>query len=666
MSVQFGRWNFEGPAPSAEYFEKVNATVAPYGPDSNASYSKDGVRILYRSFRTTKEEHRETQPHVFASGEVLTWDGRLDNRPDLVRELSDAVTLNSTDVEIVAAAFKRWGDKCLGKLIGDWALSIWNPHERSVLLAKDPVGTRHLFYSFDEKQLTWTTVLDPLVLFAGKTFRICEEYIASWLTNQFPPAHITPYIGIQAVPPSCSVLLRPGKHGTKHIISKYWEFDAGKRIRYRTDAEYEEHFRSAFATAVQRRLRSDRPVLAELSGGMDSSSIVCMADLIMGVGTRRGTQHSPLATSEAECPRLDTISWFGNLYAHSEPDGNELTWICKVEEQRGRKGFHINFNALQSKETRSRQSPMSAFDSSGFACTPAPRTLSRLFKIYAAHIASQGYRVTICGIGGDHVTGREPTPTPELQNLLVRGHFVALASRLNAWAIKTRKGRMPLLWEAVREFLPRKKVTTEIFTAPWFQLGFVQRNHAALCHCPTRRTLLNHIPSAQYNLDGLEGERRLAARWEFNPLLIRDVRFPYLDRDFMGFMYAIPREQVVRVGQHRSLMRRALIGVVPEEVRNRTPKGIPPQESSNAVSTELVERCDPGNNILGSSLGIIDSSRFSEALQNVRQTDKALMRMLTRTLKLESWLRHLAGYKILATPKIVESRDYSSAAWKVA
>lgn len=504
------------------------------------------------------------------------------------------------------------------------------------------------------------------MLFAGKTFKICEEYIAGWLTNQFPATHLTPYVGVEAVPPSCFVLLRPGKYGTKHIISKYWEFDPAKCIRYRTDPEYEEHFRSAFATAVQRRLRSDRPVLAELSGGMDSSSIVCMADLIMGVGTRRGTQHSPLATSQVECPRLDTISWFGNLYAHLEPDTNEFTWICKVEEQRGRTGFHINFNELRSKETRSRKSLMSAFDSSGFACTPAPRTLSILFKIYAAHIASQGYRVTLCGIGGDHQTGREPTPTPELQNLLVRGHFVALARRLSAWAIKTGKGRKPLLWEAVREFLPQRKETTEIFTSPWFQHGFVQRNHAALCHCPTRRTLLNHMPSAQYNLEGLEGERRLAARWEFNPFLIRDMRFPYLDRDFLGFMYAIPREQVVRVGQHRSLMRRALIGIVPDEVRNRTPRPLLPPESSNAISEELVERCDLGKDILGSSLGIIDSSRFSDALQNVRHNDKALTRMLTRTLRLESWLRHLAGYNILATPDLEESHDHSSAAWKVA
>src|ERR1700691_2764762 len=257
MSVQFGRWNFDGQPPAPDYIEKVSAALAPHGPDSNESYSKGGLRILYRAFHTTKESHREKQPYVSPSGAVITWDGRSDNRADLISELRDSLTVNSTDVAIVTAAYEKWGTNCLGELAGDWALSIWNPRERSVLLSKDPIGTKHLYYSFDDKQLAWSTILDPLVLFAGKTFEICEEYIAGWFAIMFPPAHLTPYVGIHAVPPSSSVLLRPGKH----IVSKYWDFDPGKRIRYRTEAEYEEHFRSALAQAVQRRLRSDPPVL---------------------------------------------------------------------------------------------------------------------------------------------------------------------------------------------------------------------------------------------------------------------------------------------------------------------------------------------------------------------------------------------------------------------
>src|SRR5437899_3844003 len=332
MSVQFGRWNFDGRSSAPDYVEKVRATLVAYGPDGGGSYAKDGVDIVYRAFCTTKESWHEKQPHVLASGEVITWDGRLDNRTELIHEMSSSVVAERTDVAIVAAAYEKWGDKCLAKLIGDWALSIWNPVNRSLLLAKDFVGTRHLYYSFDDHHITWSTILDPLVLYAGKTFKICEEYVAGWMA-MYPAAHLTPYSGIHAVPPCSSVILRPGKRGVNCVVARYWDFNAKKRICYRTDAEYEEHFRIALSTAVRRNLRSDCPVVADLSGGMDSSSIVCMVDLV-------------IARGQAEVPRLDTISWYDASYDDIEPDTNELLWVVKVEEKRGKAGLHLNDNKL--------------------------------------------------------------------------------------------------------------------------------------------------------------------------------------------------------------------------------------------------------------------------------------------------------------------------------
>ena len=228
------------------------------------------------------------------------------------------------------------GDKCFCRLMGDWALSIWNPLQRSLILAKDLSGTRHLFYCVDDKRITWCTILDPLLQFDGKKFEISEAYVASWLIDRLPSPNVTPYVGVHAVPPSCFVLLQPGRRAAVHTITKYWDSRSGNSIRYRTDAEYQEHFLSVFATAVQRRLRSYCPVLAELSGGMDSTPIVCVADLIMGVGAQRNTRRSAVGVSRVECPRLDTISWYGDPYRRLEHDTNDFPWISKVEEKRGR------------------------------------------------------------------------------------------------------------------------------------------------------------------------------------------------------------------------------------------------------------------------------------------------------------------------------------------
>ena len=647
MSVQFGRWNFDGQPPAPDYIEKVSAALAPYGPDSNESYSKGGMKILYRAFHTTKESRHEKQPCISPSSAVITWDGRLDNRADLISGLRDSLTVNSTDVGIVAAAYEQWGANCLGKLIGDWALSIWNPRERSVLLAKDPIGTKHLYYSFDEKQLTWSTILNPLVLFARNTFEICEEYIAGWL-SYFPAPHVTPYVGIYSVPPSSSVMLRPGKH----LVSKYWDFDPGKRIRYRTDTEYEEHFRSALATAVQRRLRSDRAVLAELSGGMDSASIVCVADTV-------------IARIGADTPRLDTISWFDDSYDHIEPDTNELHWISKVEEKRGRAGCHINLRSLK-KEARSRESFASEFDDDRFAVIPAPnRGISEHSKQYAAYMRSHEHRVTLSGIGGDEVTGGGvPTPTPELQNLLVQARFVTLARRLNAWADKMRKPRLPLLWEAAWGFFSRALTGVPLVMrpAPWFHSEFARRNYAALCGYPSRVKVFGALPSFQENVVSLNVLRRLVAYCLLQPEALREVRFPYLDRNFLEFLRAVPREQIVGVGKRRFLMKRALVGIVPDELLNRRRKVFVPQDPLKDTLTEWPCLAELRQQLVGSLIGLIDPNPFLEALQKARHNEDVPIRILRQTLRLESWLRHLTMHRVLTNSTIhTERQSHASA-----
>jgi asparagine synthase (glutamine-hydrolysing) len=651
MSVQFGRWDFKGQPPAPDYIDKVSAALAPYGPDSNESYTKGGLSILYRAFHTTKESHRDVQPHICPSGAILTWDGRLDNRADLISELRDSLTITSTDVAIVAVAHEKWGINCLAKLIGDWALSIWNPRERSVLLATDPIGTKHLYYSFDDKQLTWSTILDPLVLFAGRTVEICEEYIASWFAIMFPAAHLTPYADIHAVPPSCSVLLRSGKHGVRRIVGKYWDFDPGKRIRYRTDGEYEEHFRSALATAVQRRLRSDRPVLAELSGGMDSSSIVCMADLVFARG-------------DAECPRLDTITW----YDESNPNWGELPHFTKVEEKRGRLGHHINAGALREDHS---QIPFGAeFVSGRFAPTPIPNSRQSEFcNQNAAYIRVGGYRVTLSGIGGEVTGDGVPTPTPEFQNLLAGARFFTLFRQLKAWATKMRQARLPLLWEALRGFfpLPLREIPEHANpTVPWFLPAFLSRNREALRGRLFRVKLFGPLPSFQHNLCALDIDRRLFALYTLRRELLSEVRFPYLDRDLLQFMYAIPREQIVGVGQRRFLMKRALVGIVPDEILNRKKKETVAKESSKHVATERtsIEWPTPleiGQHMISGCVGIIDPDRFKSALEKVRRgNEEAPIESLKRTLTLESWLRHLTLQGVLTAPASRKRKGYRS------
>lgn len=189
--------------------------------------------------------------------------------------------------EVDGRAVNERRDVQSAKFRGDWAISTWHPKDRHLILARDYLGVKPLFYYLQPKRLTWCSHLAALAL-CGEQFTVCDEYIAGYLAF-YPDAHLTPYHEIQSVPPGAFVSVRGGQLKT----CRYWTLDTQLRNHHKTDAGYEEEYRFLFRQAVRRRLRTDSPTLSELSGGFDSSSIVCIADDI-------------LAKEGAETPRLDT------------------------------------------------------------------------------------------------------------------------------------------------------------------------------------------------------------------------------------------------------------------------------------------------------------------------------------------------------------------------
>jgi|HubBroStandDraft_6_1064221.scaffolds.fasta_scaffold00575_11 asparagine synthase (glutamine-hydrolysing) len=618
MSAQFGKWNFDGAPPAREYLAKAEIMLAPYGPDGGNSYSADGAGIVYRAFHTTKESRDVEQPYISTRGAVITWDGRLDNRGDLILALGGALSNHSPDVTIVAAAFDRWGTDGFSTLIGDWALSIWDPSQRSLILARDPFGARRLYYFLEDEQVTWSTLLDPIVLLCGKAFSLCEEYVAGWISF-FPAAHLTPYVGIHSVPPSFYVSIR----NRRPTAYRYWDFDPGKGIRYNSDAEYEEHFRSVFADAVGCRLRSDTPVLAELSGGMDSSSIVLMADTILHRGS-------------ADAPRLDTLSYYND----SEPNWDERPYFTKVEERRGCSGCHIDVGRLEPLTTQ--------FESTSFAATPGS-SCSRLSESgmrFSECLASQGNRVLLSGIGGDEVTGGVPTAAPELADLLARAEFRRLARQLRVWALNKRKPWLQLLFEAARGFFPTALVGRD--PAPWLCSAFLKENRTALRGYETRLKLFGPLPSFQENTSTLALLRRQLSCEGRPPEPAYEKRFPYVDRQLLEFLFAIPREQLVRPGQRRSLMRRALAGIVPEEILNRKRKPFVVRAPLVKLSTDWRDLLETNQQMVSSSLNIVDAKVFRQTLQTALDGQQVGIVPLMRTLGIELWLRAVKPYGVLA------------------
>jgi asparagine synthase (glutamine-hydrolysing) len=500
-----------------------------------------------------------------------------------------------------------------------------NPSDQSLILAKDPIGTRHLYYSLDREQVTWSTIFDPLILFPGGTIALNEEYIASWFAS-FPDVRLTPYVGIHSVPPSTFLTI----HATKCARTQYWNFDPHRTIRYRSDAEYEEHFRTVFAESVRRRLRSHAPVLAELSGGMDSSSIVCVADkLLTGAVTKTD--------------QLNTLSYYDN----SEPNWNEEPYFAKVEEKRDRIGCHIDICGHELFQIHPDNGGFSAMPKLGCPAGQASR-------LFASCISRNGNRVVLSGLGGDEVTGGVPSPIAELGDLLAAGRFGPLTQQLMAWALHKRKPWLHLLYETCRGFLPRalSRATKEHRPTSWLQPAFVARNRRVLASYERRLKFFGPLPSFQENLNTLELlQRQLACEV---PDLAYERRYPFLDRDLLEFIYAIPRAQIVRPGQRRSLLRRALVGTVPDEILNRRRKAYPSRAPVLAVSKHSQTLIAMAPHMVSTFLGIVDHKALCTVLEKARDGQEIPIVFLARTLAVESWLESLR----LVSPSIPATVEF--------
>ena len=163
MSSLGGIYNFDGKRVSERILVAMGETLATRGPDGGSEVSTDSIGMVWRAFHTDKESRCETQPLVSANGQMLCWDGRLDNRDDLISILHAELRGKKTDAAIVLAAYEKWGERFLPKVIGDFALSLWDPATRTLLLARDLAGPRPLFYFADDARFVWSSDLSLIL-----------------------------------------------------------------------------------------------------------------------------------------------------------------------------------------------------------------------------------------------------------------------------------------------------------------------------------------------------------------------------------------------------------------------------------------------------------------------------------------------------------------------
>jgi asparagine synthase (glutamine-hydrolysing) len=615
MSIIFGLLKEQGAFVAELEVQNLASPTERYATETGSVHASGRLGMGFQPYVSHRRSAMEKRPRGSRNGNLLSFDGRLDNYEELAESLA-LCREEATDSEILLAAFDRWGDGCFSRLTGDWAIALWCEKDQSLYLARDHAGTRTLYFQHERDELRWSTHLDTFRAFSAE-FRLAEDYVARFLTLR-PIRDLTPYQGIRSVPPAHYVVIRAG------TISQHahWCSTVRSTIRYKSDAEYEAHFLSLFAQSVQRRTGPGEPILAQLSGGMDSTSIVCMSDHL---------RRSADPTAEI----LDTVSF----YDDGDSSLNERSYFSITEAKRGKVGTHID--VAFSQRTFEPHN-----DAGGAYLLPGEdsSSIQRERKFYDT-VWQRGYRSILSGIGGDEVLGGNPVALPELADHLVSGNLVCLLRQAIAWSLTDRSPLLITLQNTAKYAvdLYMHSESQNNMAPPWISGSLRQQCRA---RGPESSAFYSRLGIAPHRLDNSR------AWWSvmetlphiFPELLSRpEYRYPFLDKDLVNYLFSIPRDQLLRPGRRRSLMRRAVVNIVPYEILEHRRKLAQLRSPLRVLQQAhpVLERLFADSLLVGA--GFIDIDRLRIAQRNIALGNPDHWQALLRTIALELWLRASHG-----------------------
>ncbi|WP_137791002.1 asparagine synthase-related protein [Bacillus sp. E(2018)] len=210
---------------------------------------------------------------------AITADVTLDNRPELFNKLNipQERQNQTTDSELILLAYTKWQEDTPAHLIGDFAFMIWDERSEKLFGARDFSGSRTLYYHHNPDQFVFSTTLQPLLQMPFISNHINDFWMAEYLSipNMIDThnASHTVYQDIQALPPAHSITISAGKT----VLKRYHTFQEPEIMTYKSRSDVIEEFQELYKTAVTSRLRTHKKVGSQLSGGLDSGSIVSIA-----------------------------------------------------------------------------------------------------------------------------------------------------------------------------------------------------------------------------------------------------------------------------------------------------------------------------------------------------------------------------------------------------
>lgn len=547
-------------------------------------------------------------------------DGSLDNGAELARELGlqEESAAPGNEAHLIAVACERWGDASAARLIGEFAFLAWDRRQRRLLAGRDAFGLRELFYTDGGRQFSAASQLQMLIARPGLS-DLDVEYVADFLACLASRGPATPFKTVRRLQPGHRLTLAAGQVETRCV----WEPADLALPRHETDKDYVDHFLALFQEAVEHCLASGQRVWAELSGGLDSSSITCVAQETM--------QRDPTLDRD-----FATMSWVWK----DTPQSDERQWSDKVVEK-----YHIPNHQVwcddlffdgAHEESRCRNEPHF-----GIFCHPMARAQAELLRASGVEVLLTGSRAE--GV----VLANTPAPV-HLADMVRRRDLGPFLHQLLAWQRGTHQPLANLLFAFVLQpLLGRRRYLRSRddrgILDPWVDKEFAHRMQL-------RDRMRDAIAKKRFHsiAQQLQYEHLLRS----DQMMVRglmewavEIRHPFLYRPLVELALAIPWEQKVSPREYKLLLRRGLDGRLPEEVRTRTTgSGFGPAAykayAKRWASIEPVVRSS-----LLVSMGFVDAAELRRAAELARFGASPGFAAFLTCLSFEYWLRSILGHE---------------------
>ncbi|MFZ4057331.1 MAG: asparagine synthase (glutamine-hydrolyzing) [Ferruginibacter sp.] len=574
---------------------KMSDTLIHRGPDGLGYWinANTTIGLGHRRLSIIDLTDAAAQPMHYLNRYTLVYNGEIYNYPE-IRDILAAKGYHfhsKSDTEIVLAAYDCWKEDCLQYFDGMFAFAIWDREEEVLFAARDRFGEKPFYFAADNESLVFASEMKALwAIGVEKTAdeKMLLNYLSLGYVQNANDKKQTFFKNIYSLPPAHYMLLNQ-KEGDYHLFS-YWEIDKEKYNESSAD-EAAEKFFALLNDSVYKRLRSDVSIGASLSGGIDSSVIAALI---------------------SKAKPNETLSTFSAVFNGFEKD--ESKYIEKVKDHLYLKNFMVSPNE---------QGLIDEFEKMAYY-QEEPFPSSSIYAQYKVFelAAQNGIKVLLDGQGADEMlAGYHKYIHWYLQQLIGRKKFGLLKNERKAFAdkgIEYRWGKgnyLATLFPAQVAIQLERNEYNRIVNHPDLHPDFLLQMRGREwegIHKPII-TKLNDILHFNTITHGLEELLRFADR---NSMAHgREVRLPYLSHELVEFVFALPANLKIHEGFTKWIMRKAVNGLLPNEITWRTDKvGYEPPQKKWMENPMLRDYMHEAKKKLVNK-GILKTSTLNSAIQ---------------------------------------------------